>query len=605
MDFGFWIIRGIDSVRRFKIKRYLNAKWGQVRRVSILPQSKISQFPSPYVLKSNTDYHTRSDVNRQSSFSPPRPYAKGLLIVGIILALMGAFYWFFARGSVNLVTLKSQPSAVIFVSKLAPAMVSLLVNPEQLSNWQRDRVVSQIKTSLLTKSGLDYKRDIQPWLGDEITLAVTNLDTDYNPDNGLQPGYLMALATKNVEKSREFLKLFFAKRVLAGGNLSVEKYQGVKLITADADKGANYLAGAVVGEKFVLFASDRQVLRAAINNVQAPDLNLLSASQYQKARKQILKDAVAVAFLNLPAVAKWQGLNLVAPIYDSQILSLGLRPQIETSLLSTTAVLPPSLPQGQPGGLKYIPDSPGLVIFGRNLSNLGQSNLGKFWQQAAVTIYGSESEAIARLVKPLEAIQNRWKINLGEDIFSWVTGEYAIALLPHQDRVTPDWVFVVEKTPQVTTGITRLDAIAESNGFNHSSLTLDQQKIAAWTELIPESGSSLKVEAKIQGAHTTLDKYEIFTSDLQTLDQVLHPKKSLIDSPLFQDSITPIPKSNHGYIYIDWQNSRNIFRGQLPLRQWEEILDKPLFPNLRSLTISSYGTDTDVLKGSIFFQFAH
>ena len=53
----------------------------------------------------------------------------------------------------------------------------------------------------------------------EITLAVTTIDIDRDPDNGLEAGYLMALATEKPEKSREFLELLFSKRAFSGNNL--------------------------------------------------------------------------------------------------------------------------------------------------------------------------------------------------------------------------------------------------------------------------------------------------------------------------------------------------------------------------------------------------
>jgi len=68
------------------------------------------------------------------------------------------------------------------------------------SSGQRRRArqeLNQLKTNLLANTGLDYQRDIQPWLGDEITLAVTTIDIG-DEQNGRQPGYLMALATKTV-----------------------------------------------------------------------------------------------------------------------------------------------------------------------------------------------------------------------------------------------------------------------------------------------------------------------------------------------------------------------------------------------------------------------
>ena len=293
-----------------------------------------------------------------------------------------------------------EPSAAMFVSKQAPVMVSMLVNPDRLSVLQRNRDLSKIKTSLLANTDIDYQKDIQPWLGNEITLAVTTVDIDRDGENGQNPGYLMALTTNEPEKSRKFVDLFFSKRAFDSGvNLAVEQYKGVKLIYENQGRdipaerlyvrqekpetGGYYtrrerknislghsavqssLAGAVVGDRFVLFANDLKVLREAINNVQASDLNLTSSSQYQQATKQLPKAALAMAFLNLPIVAQWQGLELPEQIYNSEILSLVLNPK---GLLTETAFIakqemPPSEQLSKPvGALQYIPAATGLAI---------------------------------------------------------------------------------------------------------------------------------------------------------------------------------------------------------------------------------------------------
>jgi len=551
-------------------------------------------------------------VNRQSSFF-------SFLVAGAIALLvivLAGFYWFLAKNPVNLIASTSQPGAAIFISKLAPVTASLLVNPDRLQALEREDELSKLKTSLLAKSRIDYKQDIQPWLGDEITLAITTLDIDRDPENGQQPGYLMALATKQPEKSREFVELLFSKRALAGANLAVEQYKGVKLIYDNSQPEQDLLTGAVVGEGFVLFANNPKVLREAINNVQAPDLNLTSSPEYQKATKQVSKGSLAVAFLNLPLVAKWQGLEISEQTYDSEIISLALNPKgllAETTFLTSAEIVPASPPLSKPvGALQYIPASAGLAISGSNLSNLGNSELAKLWRQATATIYGSGEDVISSSVKPLADVQQRWGVNLPEDIFSWVQGEYALALLP-QEQATPHWIFAVEKTEGVQQGIDHLDAIASSKGLSISPLTLGKQKISAWTELITATKQadakerpSLSIEAKVQGVHTTLGNYEIFASDLETMDEVLTAKdNSLINNPNFQDSIAAIPKQNQGYIYLDWLKSQNLLERQLPILKLVEVLGKPFFNNLRSLTVSSYGTDTRSLKGGVFFQLHH
>ena len=284
-------------------------------------------------------------------------------------------------------------------------MVSLLVNPDALQTIEQKGEFSQLKNSLLAKSNIDYPNDIKPWLGDEITLAATTIDIDRDPDNGLQTGYLMALATAKPEKSREFLELLFSNRAFSGANLGIERYKGVKVIYDNPEYSPdvniqNSLAGAVVNN-FVLLANHPQVIKEAINNLQAPDLNLISSLEYQKATQQISKNAVAVTFLNLPEVGKWQGLELAESTYNSQILSFVLNSQglrAESTFLASSQVVPSSLPLSQPvGALQYIPESTALAIAGTNLSNLGNSDLAKLWKQGTASIYGSSEEGISRL----------------------------------------------------------------------------------------------------------------------------------------------------------------------------------------------------------------
>ena len=550
-----------------------------------------------------------SNVNSQRSLF-------GFLVAGAIalLILAAGVYWFFAKTPVSLLASTSQPNAAIFVSKLAPVTVSLLTNPEKLKSLERQGELSQLKTSLLAKSGIDYKQDIQPWLGNEITLAVTTVDIDRDAENGQQPGYLMALATEKPEKSREFLDVLFSRRVLAGANLAVEQYEGVKLIFDNSPLQEDSLAGAVVNG-FVLFANDLKVLRDAINNVQAPDLNLSSSTEYQKAVQQLPKAALATAFLNLPAVAEWQGLELPEPSFNSQIISLSLNSQgllAETNFLTDSEIMPAALPETKTvKALEYIPDAAGLVISSADLDNLGKSDLAQLWKQVKTAVSGSGTDAISSLVKPLAELQKSQGINLAEDIFSWVKGEYALAVLPHAGEDAADWVFVVEKLEDVPEGIARLDAIASTNGLSISSFNLNQQKIFAWTELTAATkqtsspaSPAFAIEAKVQGVHTSLGNYEIFASNLETLNEVITTKNGSLKSERnFQDSLAAIPQPNQGYVYLDWTKSQTLLERQLPILQLVEVFGKPFFQHLRSLTISSYGHEEGLLKGGVLFRF--
>ncbi|WP_460207033.1 DUF3352 domain-containing protein [Scytonema sp. NUACC21] len=560
----------------------------------------------------------------------------------LVLLLIGTAGCNSTKAPPNLVTPSGQPDAAIFVSKQAPVMVSLLANPDRLPSLERDGELSKLKTSLLANTNIDYQQDIKPWLGNEITLAVTTLDLDRDSENGRQPGYLMALATQEPEKSREFVELLFSKRSLAGSNLAVEQYKGIKLIydtkqetpveekraggyfsskdrqSKDNSKSTtqNSLAGAVVGDNFVLFANDPKVLRDAINNVQAPDLNLTSSSKYQQAIKEVPKDALVVAFFNLPIVAKWQGLEPETQTYDSQIVSLvanrtGLI--AETGLLAKekNLLLPKELSKPV-AALQYIPASAGLTVASSNLTNLDNNNLALLWQQVIAVMSGSKEDTFSGLLQPLATLQKRWGINWKEDIFSWVQGEYAIGLLPGKDQANPDWVFVAEKTEATPSAISHLNEVASSTGLSLNSLTLNEQKIFAWTELAATSTQSAlakdrqtyTIQAKVLGTYADVGDYEIIASSIEAMDAALGAKEnSLANNSDFQNSIAALPQPNQGYLFLDWTKSQEIVETQLPILKFVEVIGKPLFQNLRSLTLSSYGSNPELLKGGVFFQF--
>jgi len=505
---------------------------------------------------------------------------------------------------------ETTPEAAMFIPKQAPVTVSLLVNPDRIGEQQQSRSeINQLKTSLLANTGLDYRRDIQPWLGNEITVAVSSIDIDHDVENGQQTGYLMALATVNPAKSREFLELLFSKRAIAGTALVSEQYKGVKLIydkqnpqDQSTAKSEGKLSGAVVGDRFVLLANDPKVLKDAINNVQAPGLNLTNSSQYQQALTLLPPRRIGVTFLNLPSLAMWRGLQL-AQTYQSQIVALELKPQgllVETSLLSAAKIQEnllsaPDLSQPV-GALQYIPSETGFSISGSDLSRYKKL---------------ADYPTISRLVnQPLADLQTRWGIDLPRDIFSWVQGEYALGVLPVSDQKAPDLVFVAEKSNAAEQGILHLDALASSQGLSISTLTIGEQKISAWTQLAtaPASSSnldreSITLKAKVHGVHATVGKYEIFTTSIEAMDTVLKSPQigSLVDNPKFQTSLATLPPPNKGYLYLDWQASQGVVE-ELPIFKLLEVLGNPFFKNLQALTISSYGGDTGLLKGSVFFQ---
>ncbi len=561
--------------------------------------------------------------------------------VTVLLSIaVAGFFWLTSQSPLNLLQggAVANPSAAIFVPKQAPAMVSLLVNPDRLEafrqlvarplNRRRSRAeLNKIEDSLLANKGIDYRRDIRPWLGDEITLAVTSLDFDRNQQNATQPGYLLAVTTKDAQRAREFLQLFYSKQATAGtADLVFEQYKGVNLIykrppnpIEAAIRGSKStqipetLTSAVVGDRFVLFANHPKVLRDAINNVQVANLNLQDDPEYQQMLQTLTEPKIGLSFVNIPALAAWiskQPIPSRNSFEGSETLAINLSLN-RLGLLAQTALLgtQPSAQSINPGlsqpvdALRYIPAQSTLAI--------ASSDLNKLWNQFSSGL--ASNEALKPLIEEsFASLQSHWDIQLPEEIFSWVQGEYALSLLPRPDKADPDWIFVAQKVPGSTAeeSIQHLDDVAKQRGLSVGSLALGEQTITAWTKLVTSAAavpgkddSLMRLEAQVKGVHATVGDYEIFTNSIEAMDESLKGlENSLVKSDKFKEAIASLPEQNDGYVYLDWIGGETFIERQLPIIRVVELVAKPLFDHLRSLSVSSYGIDNGIQRSKLFFR---
>ena len=235
-----------------------------------------------------------------------------ILVTGAIVFLMLTIVSIIAiatQSSIGLLRgVNTLPSGTAFVPRQAPAMVSILANPEQLyairqvnlplKNRKSDRQQwQQWSRDNFNKIGLDYQQ-LKPWLGNELTLAVTALDYDRNLDNGVQPGYLLAAKIQNTQIARESLENLYSQ------DRSV-LYKGANIITYSPQAGgANIRSYAIVGD-FVLFANHPQIIREAINQAQAVDLNLEHSDNYREAVANITQSHIAIAIIDVPQTLAW------------------------------------------------------------------------------------------------------------------------------------------------------------------------------------------------------------------------------------------------------------------------------------------------------------
>jgi hypothetical protein len=561
-----------------------------------------------------------------------------IIVITLLAVSVSAFYWLKDHTPLNLLQggTTGVPAATIFIPKNAPAMVSILENPDRLEALrqifappqERGKIhaeFNQIKNSLLVNSGLNYNRDIQPWMGNEITLAIAENDFDRDSSNGQQIGLLLAVESDNIERSRECIENFWHKSASGNKIVSVQ-YQGVKLMYREEDinrninplysGGSSKFATAIVPSNstnqhsFVLFANHPKVLREAINNVQATNLNLDNNADYQQALQQLKNPRIAIGFVNLSTLN--QGIEnqkeiakevpeTLTKAATNLAISVGVN---QLGLLTESVLLSPDSQDLQLGMLQSAPVKALSYIPAASPFAAASVDLNRLWQQISLEFAGNDF--LSKLVnQPLADLKVNEGIDLVADIFNWVRGEHVLALLPRPDGILPDWIFVAEKSPDLTTAIAHLDAIAISQNYSIGSFSLDHQQISAWTRLTTSTDFDRQViKAEARGVHATVGDYEIFTSSVEAMDEVLKASElgSLADNSDFQSVIAFLPSTNYGYLYLDWPSSREIWEQKIPFLRLIELSGKPFFDHLRSITLTSTGGEAGVRRGSAFIR---
>lgn len=561
------------------------------------------------------------------------------LIAAIVLLLLTSaigFGWILSQSPLGLLkgSPTPNPSAIIFIPKNTPAMVSILVNPDRLAALRQVLVPAGLRRStraefeawrdsLLASTDLSYEQTIRPWLGSEITGAITSLDLDRDPSNGRQLGYLLALTTQDPQKSREFLTTFWQKRAASPADLTQESYQGTqitygKITQVNPDDGVPLtLASAVVGDRFVLFANSPKALRNGINNAQATDLNLGNSPDYQRTLQSLPSNRVAFAYVNLPQLADLAGDRSVQEKLDTLVdrnlvtyksLAFGFS-ITRQGLLADTALVPVEdsgkavetvkATFDQPiGALQYLPTSSSVVAAGAHPKTQ--------WQGLIQGTQGYSS--LAKLLDlPVKAIEQQWNVKVLDDLLNWVEGEYAVALLPEFQKKA-DWIFVAARSREnaIQTGLSKINAIAQQQGLTIGKLPIDNQMIDAWTKLTPTRSFKGKrdngLSAQVVLTHAQIGDYDVFTPSLGLMQQLL-ATPAADDRHPWDRQIAPLQTPNNGYLYLRWPGVKPYLEQQLPGLKLLEFLGQPLLNQLNAVTISSYGTSDGITRSGVLIQF--
>jgi len=555
--------------------------------------------------------------------------------IGLLIFSMVAIAKVVNANPHNLAT-NLQPQAAQFLPRRSPLVASFLVNPDQLTLAAKlatkpsdrrslNQEITNLKAQLKQNWALDYDRDLKPWLGSEVTLAVTTTDLDRDPKNGSQAGYLIALGTEKPNLAQKNLDRFWQKLAQAGADIAFEQYQGVSLISTNsksASRSIEAIANARVG-RFILFANDPSVIRNAINNLQAPNLALANNPDYLNSLKQFTDRGFALAYLNPALITKEikgfletlgvENAGLPENLNDSfpTALTLGFRAddlgiKAETILaLNSPTRIDASSPNPGIEILNYISGGSSLVI-GNNLAKTIRS-----FFPSDLTVNAPNQQVNPLFQQALSKLAQSLDFVLTPDSFSWITDQYAIALPPStgnkdlnpQDLQFPNWLVIAEnKEPEkVKLAISQLDQEARTKSkFTVGEILIKDQPLTLWTKL-NSIDATRTVTGKVAFVHTEIEtktnKYVLISNSIETIETALNGASIFdTDSP-FKSIATAIGTKN-GLVYLNAHDLHSFLTLKPPLNFFQNHLQSIAIGN----TEISSTTETTFLKGEMILN---
>lgn len=494
------------------------------------------------------------------------------------------------------------------------------------SQQQLDSLLSEWKNRLFTANGYSFKRDIKPWIGDRVTLAVLS------DQSGDQSGNQNSGATSGIETAAQNLVLVVpiadplkAKALLESrpkdSKMTSHRYKGIEVQTIQAKDGM-VVESAVIGTGWLLLSNSPAAIEQAIDT-QKGGRSLLDVAGYRKAVTRVQSPQppgknFAQIYLNIPTATQLiesssgsASRGSIIPLQGSEGLVAtaliepdGLRFQ-GTSWLSPKNDLAYSRLSNEAGEMpRRLPDDTLIMMSG--------SNLQRFWQGFSES---NSSPPFFPDPQNLKAgLLTQTGLDLDEDIMPWAAGEFALGVLPPvqtagdspaqepskeldkaltEDRVGSNEADAAGAEPEASR---RADGLATEPIIKSAPLmimvkTNDRETAErAWAQLddVMASRYRYRVEATefdggsvtkwispfqgVQFSHGWLPGNVAFFAVGNGAAEAIAtaPNQPLAANRLFQTLTSQAPEPNNGHFYLDLAKINALDGGVFPLPKLPE-----------------------------------
>lgn len=402
--------------------------------------------------------------------------------------------------------------------------------------------LASLEQDLMTKNNINFDQDIRPWIGNGMIALLPGRQGAQQPH---------VLAVFNIRDKVGALQ-FAGKLASQGGKSKETEYKGNKILMSENEK-----TYATVVKDYLMVASDQTTIEAAINTSQGePSLASKPGAETVLTQSVDVPNALAYVYLLDYAGAVQTMMNASSPGNQTPPVNMKQLQQVQSMVagigvedaglrMKANVTMSPNAPK-----FDYQP-VPGKVIAqfpADALAMISGGNINRIWAQA--TAQAKDDPTTQQAFDSMREAARMANLDLDQDIFSWMDGEFGMAFIPSDRGLLAQMgfggVMVFDTSDRKTAEATfaKLDNLAKSNSMTVQQRDIEGKKVTEW-------GSPMVPEALV--GHGWLDDDTVFLAMGSPMIEVItkRPAQPLDASANFKTSTGNLPKQNLGYLYLD------------------------------------------------------
>jgi hypothetical protein len=544
-----------------------------------------------------------------------------LSAAGLLIGAGSVAYWLLSQRQISssnlLVGANIIPGDALFA-------VSLTTDPQQ---WQKlreygtketqaelDRNLVELRDRFLTNNGYDFQKDIAPWVGNDVTIAIlapatasiavpkpvtTNEDAASD-----QQSMVMVLPVKNPEIAKNILA---QPKTLKQGKWIDRIYQGIPIKQSEGQAGEN-LSAALLDGRFLVITDSPKAAERAIDAYKN-QTSLVTTGGFAENFPKIANDQrFGQFYVNVPTAAKIAAASPNRPI-PAQVLA---QLQNNQGLAGTMTLEAEGI--GFKGVSWLNPNSQRVLavenkagkmqsrVPAETLMMLSGGNLQRLWGDYVLTSQGNPLSPIAP-EQLRGGIKSLTTLDLDKDLLSWMKGEFSLSVIPtipkagSPDNFRAGLVFMVQASDAYSgqslrqsaeASIKQLDDVMRNQyQFQVQSAKVAGQPVVNW----------VSPYGTLTATHGWLDGDVAFlVVGAPVTDKILpKPNNTLASTIPFQQTVPTEPNPTNGQFFLDVERTVKNFPLPTLIPNQQALLDAT-----RSIGMTSAVSDSRSNRYDVF-----